>query len=91
MLLKHVPIVEKRVIDTRWIAHYEAAKALQHHFLDVVSALNELHDQNQNIDTRGQDRGILDAIQRFYFVLYFILLQTIFHRLCSGILKDQLS
>ena len=69
VLLKHVPIVLKRVIDTQWSAHYEAAKALQHHFLDVVSALNELCDQNQNIDTRGQARGILDAIQRFSFFL----------------------
>ena len=70
MLLKHVPIVEKRVIDTRCSAHYEAAKALQHYFLDVVGALNELCDQNENIDTRGQARGILDAIQRFSFVFF---------------------
>ena len=70
VLLKHVPMVVKRVIDTRWSAHYEAAKALQHHFLDVVGELNELHEQNQNIDTRGQARSILDAIQRFYFVSF---------------------
>ena len=70
MLLKHVPIVVKRVIDTRWSAHYEAVKAFQHYFLDVVSALNELYDQNENIDTRGQARGILDAIQQFSFVSF---------------------
>ena len=52
----------KRVIDTQWSAHYEALKALQHYFLDVVSALNELCDQNENIYTRGQALGILDAI-----------------------------
>ena len=52
----------KRVIDTRWSAHYEAVKALQQCFVDVVGALNELCDQNENIDTRGQARGILDAI-----------------------------
>ena len=63
VLLKHVPIVVKRVIDTRWSAHYEDVKVLQHYFLDLVSALNELCDQNENIDTRGQARGILDAIQ----------------------------
>ena len=40
----NVPIVVKRVIDTRLSAHYEAVKALQHYFLDVVSALNELCD-----------------------------------------------
>ena len=50
VLLKHVPIVVKRVIDTGWSAHYEAVKA-QHYFLDAVSALNELFNQNQNIDT----------------------------------------
>ena len=70
MLLKHIPIVVKRVIDTQWSAHYEALKALQHYFLNVVSALNELCDQNENIDSRGQARGILDAIQRFFFVSF---------------------
>ena len=37
-LLKHVPIMIKRVIDTGWSAHYEAVK-VQHYFLDAVSAL----------------------------------------------------
>ena len=58
----------KRVIDTRWSAHYEAVKVLQQCFVDVVGALNELCDQNENINTRGQAHGILDAIQRFFFV-----------------------
>ena len=44
VLLKHVLIVVKRVIDTQWSAHYETVKALQHYFLNVVSALNELCD-----------------------------------------------
>ena len=70
VLLKHVLIVVKRVIDTRWSVHYETVKALQHYFLDVVSALNELCDQNENIDTRGQARGILDTIQQFSFVSF---------------------
>ena len=69
VLLKHVPIVVKRVIDTRWSALYEAVKALEHYFLDVVSALNELCDQNENIDTL-EARGISDAIQRFSFVSF---------------------
>ena len=51
VLLKHVPIVVKRVIGTQWSAHYKAVKALQHYFIDVVSALNKLCDQNKNIDT----------------------------------------
>ena len=34
VLLKNVPIVVKRVIDTRLSAHYAAVKALQHYFLD---------------------------------------------------------
>ena len=45
-------------------------KALQQCFVDVVGALNELCDQNENSDTRGQARGILDAIQRFSFVSF---------------------
>ena len=69
VLLKHVPIMVKRVIDTRWSAHYKA-EAVQHCFLDVVSALNELCDQNEKIDTRGQAHGILDAIQLFSFVSF---------------------
>ena len=70
VLLKYVPSVVKRVIDTRWSAHYEAVKALQRCFVDVVGALNELCDQNENIDTRGQARGILDENQRFSFVSF---------------------
>ena len=70
VLLKYVPNVVKRVTDTRWSAHYEAVKALQQYFIDVVGALNKLCDQNENIDTRGQARRILDAIQRFSFVCF---------------------
>ena len=70
VLLKHVLIVVKRVTDTRWSAHYETVKTLQHYFLDLVSALNELCDQNENIDTRTQACGILDAIQQFSFVSF---------------------
>ena len=54
VLLRYVPNVVKRVIDTRWSAHYEAVKALQQCFADVVGPLNELCDQHENIDTRGQ-------------------------------------
>ena len=42
VLLKYVPNVAKRVIDTRWSAHYKAVKALHQCFVDVVGALNEL-------------------------------------------------
>jgi len=73
VLLKYVPNVVKRVIDTRWSAHYEAVKALQQHFIDVVGALNKLCDQSENIDTQGQARGILYAIQRFPLFLFTIL------------------
>ena len=52
VLLEYVPNVVKRVIDTRWSAHYEAMKALQQCFVDVVGTLNELCDQNESIDTR---------------------------------------
>ena len=65
-----MPNVVKQVTDTRWSAHYEAAKALQQYFIDVVGALKKLCDQNENIDTRGQAPGILDAIQRFSFVSF---------------------
>ena len=68
VLLKDVPNVVERVIDTRWSVHYEAVKVLQQCFVDVIGPLNELCDRNENIDTRGQARGILDAIQRFSFV-----------------------
>jgi len=69
-IAKYVPNVVKRMTDTRWSAHYEAVRALQQYFIDVVSALNKLCDQNENIDTRGQARGILDAIQHFFFVSF---------------------
>ena len=35
-----------------------------------MSALNELCDQKETIDTREQARGILDAIQPFSFVSF---------------------
>ena len=70
VLHKYVPNVVKRVTDTRWSAHYEAVKALKQYFIDVMGALNKLCDQNENIDPRGQARGILDAIQRFSFVSF---------------------
>jgi len=35
---------------------------------DVVSAVNEICDQKESIDSRGLVRGILDAIQRFSFL-----------------------
>ena len=72
VLLNYVPNVVKRVTDTRWSARYEAVKALRQYFIDVVGALNKLCDQNENIDTRGQARGILDAIQRFSFVSFLL-------------------
>ena len=68
VLLKDVPNVVKQVIDSRWSAHYEAVK--EQCFVNVVGALNQLCDQNENIDTRGQAREILDAIQRFSFVSF---------------------
>ena len=69
-MLKHVPNVINRVIDTRWSARYEAVRALQQCFIGVVVALNELCDQKENIDTRGQALGILNAIQHFSFVSF---------------------
>ena len=45
-------------------------KALQQCFVGVVGVLNELCDSNENIDTRGQAHGILDATQRFSFVSF---------------------
>ena len=45
-------------------------KAFQQCFVGVVGALNKLCVRNENIDTRGQARGILDAIQRFSFVSF---------------------
>ena len=69
-----MPNVVKRVIDTRWSAHYEAVKAIQQHLFDVMGALNELCDQSENIDTRGKARGILYAIQRFSFAILLTIL-----------------
>ena len=49
VLLKYVPNGVKRVIDTQWSAHYEAVKALQQCFVDVVGALNELCDKKKTL------------------------------------------
>jgi len=61
------PTTLKRVIDTRWSAHYACVKALQVGLDGVVDALDKLCDSNENLDTRGDAHGILDAIQSLTF------------------------
>ena len=70
VLLKHVPIVVKRVIDTRWSAHYDDVKVLQHYFLDVVSALNELCDQNEKLIR--EHKLVANWMQFSNFLLFFV-------------------
>ena len=48
------------MVDTRWSAHHESVKALHLGIDGTVSALEELCDQNENVDTRD----VSDAIQR---------------------------
>ena len=70
VLLKHAPISLKRVIDTRWSAHHAAVKALQASFDGRMYALEELCNPNENLNTRGDAHGILEAIQNFSFPCY---------------------
>ena len=60
----------KRVTDTRWSAHYESVKALHLGIDGIVNALEELCDQNENVDTRGQAHDVSDAFQHVSFLSY---------------------
>ena len=62
VLLKHAPITLKRVIDTRWSAHRTALKALHAGFDEIMDALEELCKPSENLNTRGDAHGILEAI-----------------------------
>jgi len=61
----------KRVIDTRWSAHYASVKALDVGIDGVVDPLNAICDSNEDLDTHGDAHGIfiLDAIQSFAFFI----------------------
>ena len=48
-----------------------------------MGALNKLCDQNENIDTRGQARGILAAIQRFSFVSFLQFCMEVLRESCD--------
>ena len=67
VLLKHAPITLKRVIDTRWSAHRAAVNALHTGFDEIMDALEELCNPSENLNTRGDAHGILEAIQSFTF------------------------
>ena len=70
ILTQNVPIVVKRVIETRWSAHYDAVKALQVGHDGVINALEQLCEHTENLDTRGAARSILDEIQSFSFLSF---------------------
>ena len=71
VLLKHAPITLKRVIDTQWSAHRAAVNALHTGFDEIMYALEELCNPSENLNTRGDAHGILEAIQSFTF-FYFL-------------------
>ena len=66
-VLKNAPITLKRVIDTRWSAHRAAVNALHTGFDEIMDALEELCNPSENLNTRGDAHGILEAIQSFTF------------------------
>ena len=65
VLLKHAPITLKRAIDTRWSSHRAAVNALHIGFDEIMDALEELCNPSENLNTRGDAHGILEAIQSF--------------------------
>lgn len=70
VLKKNVPLAVKRVIQTRWSAHYNSVKAVHAGFEGVITALESLCGNAENLDTRGAARSILDAIQSFSFLSF---------------------
>ena len=68
--MKHMSISLKRVVDTRWSANYQSVNAIFKGFSNVLDALDELCDDNENIDTRDDARIISDLITRFSFICF---------------------
>ncbi|GBP20329.1 hypothetical protein EVAR_10592_1 [Eumeta japonica] len=52
VLLNHSKASVKRLSTTRWSAHYGAVKVLAENFDGIISAIEELCDQEVNLETR---------------------------------------
>ena len=72
ILVKHVPvpIAVKQVLQTRSSVLHAAVMALHKAIEEVVHALYESRDPNENFDTPGQAHGILHVIPPFSFFFF---------------------
>ena len=60
----------KRVIGTRWSAHYKAVKSLKESLSGILAALDELSSLDENMNTRGDALSLHKAVLTFSFVAH---------------------
>ena len=65
----------KKVSDTRWIYHYNCAKAIKECFASIVYTLDKvIHDDNSTTEHKASSMGILRQIQDWKFIFWLSLL-----------------
>lgn len=69
----------KRLIDTRWTGHYQSTKAVLESYIEIVSVLNHVREDERNLSRLDGDDiatciGILNVIsnKKFVFLLVFM-------------------
>ncbi|GBM30285.1 hypothetical protein AVEN_52690-1 [Araneus ventricosus] len=62
VLLTNVEFTVKRLLETRWSAHYEAVKPV---FKKIVGAIEKLCDASETFKTRGADQTLLPVMCDF--------------------------
>lgn len=70
VLLNHSKASVKRLSTTRWSAHYGAVKVLAENFDGIISAIEELCDQDVNLETRGAAQNLMPAVCNFSFLCF---------------------
>lgn len=60
----------KRLVTTRWSAHFDAIKVIRYHFEDIVKALDELSGVEYNVETRGKAHSLLTSLLRYSFLSF---------------------
>lgn len=70
VLLKHTNASLKRLITTRWSAHYAAVKVMTKNFDAVIAAVQELCDRKENLETRCGAQNLLPSMCNFVFLCY---------------------
>ncbi|CAH2327032.1 zinc finger MYM-type 1-like [Pelobates cultripes] len=70
LLMENLGVTVKTLSQTRWSAHYDAVKPVRANFEKLTSALEQLCNPKENVDTRGSAQMLLSAVCDFSFLCY---------------------